>query len=149
MVKFENATVIVEKRTGGVQPAIFIVENGDVKLITITPDHNFDITDEGKLGDRWDISGDGKVKWCENKKNPTKIVHFESKQQMINFIMTHPHVKVKHMNFDSSEYIYSKPNGNVYDEIGYLFEDWESEGPGQHNGIRMRDWETGWYYIEE
>ena len=39
-------------------------------------------------------------------------------------------------------------DGNVYDENGYLFEDWYSIGPGGHSGIRDRVgdwWETGWY----
>ena len=40
----------------------------------------------------------------------------------------------------------------VYDERGYLFEDWVSEGAGKHDGIRARvggTWEDGWSLYEE
>lgn len=70
-----------------------------------------------------------------------------SRTEMIIFLKFNPNVKVTHWLFDSDEYI-------VYDEItirdenNYLFEDWISEGPGAHNGIRQRysdNWLTGWY----
>jgi len=58
--KFINAKVIIEPRKGGKQPAIFIIEDGKVHMVTVTPDHNLYITDEGKVGERYDENG----KWC-------------------------------------------------------------------------------------
>lgn len=72
---------------------------------------------------------------------------FGSRQYAINDMLTHPLVRYTHRNFSPDEYIYAKPDGNIYTEEGYLFEDWHSEGPGQHNGMRMREggsWEDGW-----
>lgn len=69
---------------------------------------------------------------------------------MIEFMKENPNVKFTHPLFSDDEYIYQKENGNVYDENGYLFEDWYSEGVGQHNGIRMRigrEWNDGWEVI--
>lgn len=66
---------------------------------------------------------------------------------MIVFIKENPNVKITHEYFSPDEYIYSKENGEVYTEEGYLFEDWYSNEFTGHNGIRMRkgdDWETGW-----
>ena len=67
---------------------------------------------------------------------------------MICLISDDHNVKISHPNFSSDEYIYSKKNGNVYTKEDSLFEDWYSEGVGQHNGIRMRNcgkWKDGWY----
>ena len=58
---FENAKVIIQPRKNGVQPAIFIIENCKVHLVAITPDRNFDITDEGIVGERYDKDGN----WCD------------------------------------------------------------------------------------
>lgn len=66
---------------------------------------------------------------------------------MIVFMQENPNVKITHESFSCNEYIDQKEDGRVYDENGYLFEDWYSEGIGQHNGIRMRiggNWENGW-----
>ena len=59
---FEKAKVIVENRESGIQPAIFIIEDGRVYMITITPDHQFYMTDEGAVGENYDEDG----KWCGN-----------------------------------------------------------------------------------
>lgn len=59
-MEFNNAKVIVQKRKNGVQPAIFIIENGYVFMITTTPDHNFDITDCSAVGENYDENGN----WC-------------------------------------------------------------------------------------
>lgn len=69
---------------------------------------------------------------------------------MIVFINENPNVKVTHILFGDDEYIYQKEDGRVYDENGYLFEDWYSEGAGKHDGIRMRTggkWDSGWSVI--
>ena len=66
-----------------------------------------------------------------------------TRSEMIEFIKANPDVKITHILFDKSEYIYSKEDGNIYDENGYLFEDWY----GNRDGIRMRNggkWDTGW-----
>ena len=70
-----------------------------------------------------------------------------TRDEMINFIKEHPNVKITHVLFDKDEYIYSKNDGNVYDENDYLFEDWSSCGPSCSDGIRIREggiWEDGW-----
>lgn len=72
-----------------------------------------------------------------------------TRTEMIAFIKANPYVKITHTLFDSSEHIYSKEDGNVYDENGYLFENWDSvvDMWSGCNGIRMRQggrWEDGW-----
>lgn len=71
-----------------------------------------------------------------------------TRDEMIRFILDYPNVKITHHLFSGDEYIYRKQNGqSIWDENNYLFEDWVSKGPGQHNGIRMRiggNWEDGW-----
>lgn len=40
-----------------------------------------------------------------------------------------------------------KEDGKLYDENGYLFEDWYSDGVDRHDGIRSRNgisWQAGW-----
>lgn len=58
---FCNASVVIENRKAGVQPALFITENGKVYMVTITPDQQFQVTDEGAVGERYDENG----KWAE------------------------------------------------------------------------------------
>lgn len=70
---------------------------------------------------------------------------------MIKFMEENLGVKITHELFGNDEFIYQKDNGCVYDENGYLFEDWYSSGLGRHDGIRMRkggNWEDGWKEIE-
>ena len=57
---FLKADVIIENRKHGVQPTMFIIENGRVYMVTITPDHQFYITEEGYVGERYDEQG----RWC-------------------------------------------------------------------------------------
>lgn len=57
---FNNAKVVIKKRKNGKQPAIFITEKDRVYIVGITPNHNFDITDEGIVGERYDENGN----WC-------------------------------------------------------------------------------------
>lgn len=70
-------------------------------------------------------------------------------RQMIEFIKVNPNVPITHFLFASYEHIVSKKDGNVYDENGYLFENWDSVTDmwSGWNGIRMRSggmWEYGW-----
>lgn len=86
-----------------------------------------------------DETGFGSIKYA--------VGPFGSRQYTINDMLAHPLVRYTHRNFSPDEYIYAKSDGNIYTEEGYLFEDWYSEGPGQHNGMRMREggtWEDGW-----
>lgn len=67
-----------------------------------------------------------------------------TREVMIVFIEENPNVKIVHTLFDSNEYLYQKEDGKIYDENGYLFEDWYSD---DKNGIRLRTggiWEDGW-----
>lgn len=57
-MNLKNCIVSIEPRHDGYAPAIFIKDNNNVYMVTITPDHNFDITDETNC---WDIvNGKGK-----------------------------------------------------------------------------------------
>lgn len=72
-----------------------------------------------------------------------------TRTEMIAFIKANPYVKITHFLFDSNEYIFSAENGNVYEEHGYLFENWDSPTNmwSGANGIRMRvggKWDDGW-----
>lgn len=70
--------------------------------------------------------------------------------EMIEFIRSNHHVRISHNLFDKHEYIYSAEDGFVYDEGGYLFEDWD-DGSNANCGIRMRmhgSWKTGWFIKE-
>lgn len=72
-----------------------------------------------------------------------------TRAEMIEFISKNPNVSISHLLFADDEFIFSSPGGRVYDESGYLFEDWYSPNdPSGWNGIRMRkggQWENGWY----
>lgn len=71
-----------------------------------------------------------------------------TRTEMIGFARENPLVKITHHLFLRDEYIYGD-GCNIYEEHGYLFEDFSSD---RHNGIRMRSggaWETGWSLYEE
>ena len=68
--------------------------------------------------------------------------------EMLKLMNENHYVKIRHMYFGDEEYIFMKDDGNVYDENGYLFENWFDD---HHNGIRMRNgdaWESGWSIIK-
>lgn len=70
-----------------------------------------------------------------------------SRIDMIAVLTSNPGAKISHRYFSKNEYIYLGNDGNVYDENGYLFEDWKSR---QNCGVRMRNggnWEHGWYIL--
>lgn len=72
-----------------------------------------------------------------------------TRAEMIAYIKANPYHQISHNLFASDEYIYCGENGYVYDENGYLFEDWVD--PLLWSGIRERDgvlWEDGWYVKE-
>lgn len=74
------------------------------------------------------------------------------RNMMIKLMEENPGAKITHELFGTGEFIYQKDNGYVYDENGYLFEDWYSSGFGRHDGIRMRkggNWEDGWEIAEK
>lgn len=71
-----------------------------------------------------------------------------TRECMKNILLNNPYLHISHRYFSENEYIYSKTNGKVYDENGYLFEDWHSDSVTGHIGIRMRYggyWDDGWY----
>lgn len=69
-----------------------------------------------------------------------------TRTEMIAYIKANPYHQISHRLFEADEYIYSGYDGYVYDEKGYLFEEWHD--PWRWNGIRLRtgkEWEDGWY----
>lgn len=59
-MNFTKADIRIENRKNGVQPAMFIFEDGKVYMVTITPDHQFIVSDEGLIGEKYDETG----KYC-------------------------------------------------------------------------------------
>lgn len=85
----------------------------------------------------------------ESKRMFKEEAYMMARDEMIAFIKANAYVRISHRLFEPSEYLYSAKDGCIYDENGYLFEDWEPGGLA-HNGIRMRSggaWETGWRVI--
>ena len=75
-----------------------------------------------------------------------------TRDEMIKFIIENPYVHISHTLFDPHEFIYSGNDGIIYDESGYVFENWESVSNkwAGVNGIRLRDdavWQNGWYVV--
>lgn len=67
-----------------------------------------------------------------------------TKSEIIEYIQENHYKRITHYLFAEEEYLYMADDGCVYDEDGYLFEDWFS---GAHCGIRVRTgdhWENGW-----
>lgn len=75
-----------------------------------------------------------------------------TRDEMISFIKENPNIRISHYLFSPDEYIFALENENVYDDAGYLFEDWYSPNNiTGYNGIRERiggQWENGWYIKE-
>lgn len=66
-----------------------------------------------------------------------------TQQEAIKVMLDNPYKKITHTLFAPDEYIYSKGGSVIYDENGYVFEDWESHCAGMR--IRKEGyWETGW-----
>lgn len=67
-----------------------------------------------------------------------------TRETMIIFMEENPNVRITHNLFGTNEYIFQNEDGKVYDENGYIFEDWYSD---RCNGIRIRNeenWKDGW-----
>lgn len=76
-----------------------------------------------------------------------------TRDEMIEFMDENPNVHITHDLFSDDEYIYSDIDGLIWDEKGYLFENWDSVTDmwSGNNGIRMRTggiWENGWHIKE-
>lgn len=72
-----------------------------------------------------------------------------TRSEMIAYINANPYHKISHKLFADDEYIYVGQCGYVYEENGYLFEDWYD--PIRWDGLRERKggaWEDGWYVKE-
>jgi hypothetical protein len=69
-----------------------------------------------------------------------------TKEQAINYMLHQPYHKITHRLFAHDEYIYSKGDGIIYDENGYVFEDFEvARVPRCGMRIRNEDyWWEGW-----
>lgn len=72
-----------------------------------------------------------------------------TKEQAIYFMLHNPMCKMTHTLFAPDEYVYSKGDGIIYEENGYVFEDFGSD-ISSVNGMRMRtgdNWMEGWRVI--
>lgn len=72
-----------------------------------------------------------------------------TREEILAYLRGNLYKRVTHRLFDSCEFLYAAEDG-IYDENGYLFEDWD-EGSFAHNGLRMRTggpWEDGWEIID-
>ena len=73
----------------------------------------------------------------------------KTKDEIIDYMRKNFYAKVSHWLFDSDEYLYMKPDGNIYTEEGYLFEDFHTNY--RNDGMRCRTgryWETGWKILK-
>lgn len=69
-----------------------------------------------------------------------------TKDQAIHYMLHNPHCHVWHPLFTQEEYLYSKGDGIIYDEVGNVFEDFESHCAGMR--LRWDEvWLTGWRVI--
>lgn len=71
-----------------------------------------------------------------------------TRDEIIPFLKGNFYKRVRHCSFSPGEYIYYAEDGNIYDENGYLFEDWNSPS---RCGLRIRsggNWEDGWEIID-
>lgn len=71
-----------------------------------------------------------------------------TKVEIMALLQKYPYIRITHNLFTKEEYIYSKEDGRIYDENGYLFEDWYSVF---NCGLRMRigdEWNSGWILLD-
>lgn len=69
LLSFTNCDIIIEKRHNGKQPAIFIKDSKNkIHMVCITPEYDFDMTDEGIDGTRYHFESD-KVIWVGKEWN--------------------------------------------------------------------------------
>ena len=69
-----------------------------------------------------------------------------TKDMAIHYMLHNPNCHVWHPLFADGEYLYSKGDGIIYDEVGNVFEDFESHCAGMR--LRWEDvWLTGWRVI--
>lgn len=69
-----------------------------------------------------------------------------TKLEALDYMRKNPYAKVAHRLFDKNEYLYMKPDGKIYTEEDYLFEDFYSLY--RADGMRIRtskEWRDGWY----
>jgi len=85
---YYNSNVHVQNGEHGIQPGLFIVENDAVYLVTITPNHRFDITNEGKLGEKYKYGAGGSIEWCGDEIKDTKNDVIEETTEKPNFTWT-------------------------------------------------------------
>lgn len=69
-----------------------------------------------------------------------------TKDQAIHYMLHNPHCHVRHQLFAEDEWLYSRGDGIIYDEVGNVFEDFTSHCAG----MRFRHepvWLTGWTVV--
>ena len=69
-----------------------------------------------------------------------------TKLEALDYMRKNPYAKVAHRLFDENEYLYMKPDGKIYTEEDYIFEDFHSSY--RFDGMRIRtskEWRDGWY----
>lgn len=86
------------------------------------------------------------------KKNDSNLEYnLMTRTEIISYMRKNPGVKVTHVSFDRTEYLYMKDDECIYDESDYLFENWDPLDR-LHYGMRMRSgglWEIGWSIYNE
>ena len=74
-----------------------------------------------------------------------------TRNEIVAYLRGNFYKRVTHRLFAPEEYLYCAEDGNIYDENGYVFEDWNA-GSCAHNGLRLRTggvWEEGWEIIDK
>ena len=73
-----------------------------------------------------------------------------SRDEIIAYMQANHFARVRHKLFDKNEYLYMADDGFIYDENGYLFENWQD--PFRWDGMSIRwggAWEQGWSVYNE
>lgn len=74
--KYEKCNVIIKNGEDAIQPAIFIICEDNIYMITITTDHKFKISHEGIVGEKYDENGIWVEKQADN--NQTQKLNCDS-----------------------------------------------------------------------
>lgn len=83
---YYKSNVHVQNGDRGIQPGIFIVEGDIVYLVTITPNHRFEISNEGKLGEKYKYNTAGSIEWCGDNSNNDNINDTISSEEIHNIV---------------------------------------------------------------
>lgn len=68
-----------------------------------------------------------------------------TKDQAIHYMLNNPNCHVWHPLFSPNEFLFAKEDGIIYDECGYVFEDFEENSSRAGMRLRWEDvWLSGW-----